>query len=1158
MVENDKFTIYKHVAITAGAGSGKTYTLSRRYINALLGFDFFNISKIPQIPQSVNDAKKFSAKPIEIVTTTFTEAGAMEMKSRIESLILQVIDLFDNPESIKLKQKIGIDNISNINEEWKNYIKETLINALHTIHFAIISTIHKFALSIIKRNVELVPMDTTIDVIDDSKKQEIFNSVWFEVINDKKNENIYLDLNNKYSVYNIEEFAKRYTFNTRIRDGFEKFIQQLGSISNIKNIFLKLYFSNNIEKILDAFEKFEGNLKIYNEQPQSHKDKNPYIEDLKKFLENIFQLNVAKLSNVKVKGNSQLFTPIRSLFSIKFDEDIENSFEDIIKNIDSLIQQVRKKYFNKIEQDGKLDFDRILEAANSLVKNPKANLRRYKYFFVDEFQDTNEIQWNLIKNSANLYKDEELSANIFLVGDEKQSIFEFQGAEVSTFAKAIEDIKHIKGESSIITPKMVDNYRSDQSIISFVNEVFESIMVKDKLYPVKRTFDCQLLNDFLDRVYEDYLQNNCHEHEVEYQALNSMSKNKGTVKVLVKDIPKSKNEEEEITYNASQMAIHEANMIAYFINEIKNKKYENYLDISQKIEENKKAIAILCDAKANMILIKNALKKYGIESKVSASEDFYQAREIIDIFYVLAMINYFKDNYDFSIKYSEEKDFEVEKHNRINQQKRFFLVGALNSKVLRYSDVQIKEIIESNTLPEQIKELVKLPGVLSLSDLINYIVEKYEVKRVYAHFDDYAQTKANIKKLLSMAVQFKPLYKSAFEEFVEMLETNILNSDSNIEDQAFYESNQTNAIEIRTMHSSKGLAWSMVIIPELGRSLQGKNQTLNYASYSDGKDRLDFLGFSIDGQSNISNEIAKTIQNSKKYAEKKRLLYVAMTRPEKHLVLSLSKNNKSKIENNSYWGMWLSNIDISLSEEYIENEIKDNEFLNKRIDFQRKISDVLVEIEIYENQLDQQNEKYLQDKLESKIFDIENITYNKYEDDYLSEEIINPFESKKAADFGILAHLILELCFKDKIFNTEKELKYIDDFIKTNSIDESQRLKNGIENFKNSGIYSELNNSEIVLFEQAFNFFDLEKNYNQKRIIDLLYFYNGKWNIIDFKSNAFNDRSYEEIILEHSYDKQLQEYFNYVASKYGKNSINRCQILWLEDGQTSDMIGVDK
>ena len=68
-IEN-KFTIQESFAISAGAGSGKTYTLSRRYINAILGFDFFTQNKNQPSFIELKDKKK--ADVTEIVTITYT------------------------------------------------------------------------------------------------------------------------------------------------------------------------------------------------------------------------------------------------------------------------------------------------------------------------------------------------------------------------------------------------------------------------------------------------------------------------------------------------------------------------------------------------------------------------------------------------------------------------------------------------------------------------------------------------------------------------------------------------------------------------------------------------------------------------------------------------------------------------------------------------------------------------------------------------------------------------------------------------------------------------------------------------------------------------------------------------------------------------------
>lgn len=95
----NKFTIQKSFAINAGAGSGKTYTLSRRYINAILGFDFFREKGFEKT--FYEDLKPATTK--QIVTITYTEAAALEMKERIFGLISKIIEYknLDDKDGVK-------------------------------------------------------------------------------------------------------------------------------------------------------------------------------------------------------------------------------------------------------------------------------------------------------------------------------------------------------------------------------------------------------------------------------------------------------------------------------------------------------------------------------------------------------------------------------------------------------------------------------------------------------------------------------------------------------------------------------------------------------------------------------------------------------------------------------------------------------------------------------------------------------------------------------------------------------------------------------------------------------------------------------------------------------------------------------------------------
>ena len=120
----NKFTIQKSFAISAGAGSGKTYTLSRRYINALLGFDYFREDYTTQ-NSHFEDLK--AGRVNQIVTITYTEAAALEMKGRIFELVSKIIDsdLDKNDEDYDSIQ----DANANIKQEERDYVQERLTQA---------------------------------------------------------------------------------------------------------------------------------------------------------------------------------------------------------------------------------------------------------------------------------------------------------------------------------------------------------------------------------------------------------------------------------------------------------------------------------------------------------------------------------------------------------------------------------------------------------------------------------------------------------------------------------------------------------------------------------------------------------------------------------------------------------------------------------------------------------------------------------------------------------------------------------------------------------------------------------------------------------------------------------------------------------------------
>jgi superfamily I DNA/RNA helicase len=118
-----------------------------------------------------------------------------------------------------------------------------------------------------------------------------------------------------------------------------------------------------------------------------------------------------------------------------------------------------KKYKEKLKELELLDFDDLVIMARDLLKK-KQNRKRYEYVLVDEFQDTNEEQYELLKLIVG-------GANICVIGDPRQSIYAFRGATPTIFKKFKEDF----GKAKEIGLKI--NYRSRAGILKAAQKLFK-------------------------------------------------------------------------------------------------------------------------------------------------------------------------------------------------------------------------------------------------------------------------------------------------------------------------------------------------------------------------------------------------------------------------------------------------------------------------------------------------------------------------------------------------------------------------------------------------------------------------------------------------------------------------------------------------------------
>ncbi|MEC7851152.1 MAG: UvrD-helicase domain-containing protein [Bacteroidota bacterium] len=139
--------------------------------------------------------------------------------------------------------------------------------------------------------------------------------------------------------------------------------------------------------------------------------------------------------------------------------------EEDSSSLRPMIGEIYKIYSERCFKSQAMDFDDLLFNTNTLFSEHIDILNKYQqlfqYVLIDEFQDTNYCQYLITKRLASV------SRNIFVVGDDAQSIYAFRGAEIRNILKFEDDFDDLK------TIKLEQNYRSTKTIVNAANSVIE-------------------------------------------------------------------------------------------------------------------------------------------------------------------------------------------------------------------------------------------------------------------------------------------------------------------------------------------------------------------------------------------------------------------------------------------------------------------------------------------------------------------------------------------------------------------------------------------------------------------------------------------------------------------------------------------------------------
>ena len=205
-------------------------------------------------------------------------------------------------------------------------------------------------------------------------------------------------------------------------------------------------------RILRMFAKEAGiqeNFSIYSETERNNVIKKSFQEcdfDDEKLLKSVKY----HIANAKMLG----FDPERYAEEYAGDHDIEE------------VTKVYARYQKHLRENNALDFDDLLNETRRLLKtNEEAReylAGRFRYILVDEFQDTNEVQYEIIKMLASVH------GSLFAVGDDDQSIYGWRGAKIENILHFEKDFKGAK------VFKLERNYRSTKTILNLANTVIKN------------------------------------------------------------------------------------------------------------------------------------------------------------------------------------------------------------------------------------------------------------------------------------------------------------------------------------------------------------------------------------------------------------------------------------------------------------------------------------------------------------------------------------------------------------------------------------------------------------------------------------------------------------------------------------------------------------
>ena len=1083
-------SIDMNVLVSAGAGSGKTHVLVERYLNILLSND--------------------TILPRNILAITYTNKASKEMRYRIKQR-LQTMHNNDltNARLVSMLEDLNNAHIGTIHSLCENILKENQTFLNYDLSHGITDkiTMHKY-------------IDKSIDealntlIANDSKAMQLLKEFDIDVIiaNIKNYLNLSLelkDLTKGYYDKTSDDLFSEFKLNANTI-----FAQSLKLLISEFDLHELSFDFSTLRPNCKSAELYELGLTIVRKL-ENFKQRINFSDTelldlsdcLRNFSDNTITCRVNKCNHAILKDFKDKISKFTKKTLYPLNENDEYSAKCLSYFLE-ILKTVELKFKDAKNTHKLFDYDDLIIQTLELLENEPVKLayeNKYDSILLDEFQDSNISQLQLISKLAHE------NTKLFFIGDDKQSIYKFQGASVEVFntvrslfrQESIDNSKlsHFKNfnlPKRIIT--LNENFRSCCSIVDFNNLLFKFLLTSQ----FKRSFDCEYntLNSNV-QAYSDF--------NVEVINLRSKVDKADTVK---SETNKAAGKTKSISSDNIKDIF--AKIAAENLKKLKSDSfiiYDKENKITRPVEYGD--MAILLSKNSDFTIYEKALKSLNINSRRLSKQGLIDTQEIGDM---LSLAKILANPFDSISLIAVLRSLVFNFSDIFLYRLQSIYDASNNSQPLNLPDLIkiLKILVDSNdlTLADKNKALRFLDVMarlsflckhLSLPELMIGIIDITDFDKLLLTQNNGYRKVQNILKLISIARKFNFLTLS---EFANQIEKSYNYGD----DYSLALTNDVNAVNLLTIHGAKGLEYPCVVLPLINNNLINTSKIIFDEEFG--------IVFNVNKESSNSKaakdnntvcnyfELVKIMRKEKEEAEKKRLFYVAATRARDKLIILNHEDAKTNNLFSSWFSKYLdvlrdsfkNNSNVKFLDMHLNDyEFKDDKSANLHGSEIFDISDASLIQPIKAIDLPLK----MPDKYNQKLF----LTHESSLDARLLGSYFHKIMENLPFDYGLVKNELLESLALD--FSVINSVKY------NLMIDTGKAL---LEKFYKSELYNLLKVSSIVFHEIPI----LEFNNNQKIPDLVLKDDNNAWHVVDYKT----DKITSDQILAHinDYRKQVGHY----------------------------------